>query len=37
MERPPGMLAAGGGPGMLIGPELRPTGGPTGMAEGTAP
>lgn len=37
MERPPGMFAAGGGPGMLNGPELRLTGGPTGRAEGTAP
>lgn len=29
------MLAEGGGPGMLIGPDERPMGGPTGMEDGT--
>jgi len=37
MERPPGILAEGGGPGMFIGPDERPMGGPTGMEEGTPP
>lgn len=39
MERPPGMLALGGGPGMFMAlpPDERPRGGPTGMEEGRVP
>ncbi len=37
MERPPGMLALGGGPGMDMGPAVRLIGGPTGMFEGREP
>jgi hypothetical protein len=36
MDSPPGMLFAPG-PGMLIGPEVRPMGVPTGMDEGREP
>ena len=38
MERPPGrLLVPVAGPAMLIGPEERPRGAPTGMAEGRVP
>lgn len=36
MDSPPGMLLAPG-PGMLIGPDVRPMGVPTGMDEGKEP
>ena len=36
MDKPPGMLFAGA-PGILIGPEERPKGAPTGIDEGSEP
>lgn len=36
MDNPPGKLFAGG-PGIAIGPEERPRGGPTGMDDGKEP